>query len=71
MGIDVIAVAVAFIAMAALVVVLMRGKPLFHAGRQSVYFLAAAARACRVWCFNGGGQQFFLSREQLSHAGEK
>jgi hypothetical protein len=31
MGIDVIAVAVAFIAMAALVVVLMRGEPLFHA----------------------------------------
>jgi hypothetical protein len=47
MSIDVIAVAVAFIAMVALVAVLMRGEPLFHAGRQSVYFLASAARACR------------------------
>jgi hypothetical protein len=46
MRIDVIAVAVAFIAMGAPVVVSMRGEPLFHPGRQSVYFLAAAARAC-------------------------
>jgi hypothetical protein len=25
----------------------------------------------KAWSFNGGGQQFFVSREQLSHAGEK
>jgi hypothetical protein len=25
----------------------------------------------KAWSFNGGGQQFFVSREQLSHACEK
>jgi hypothetical protein len=71
MSIDAIAVAVAFIAMAASVVVLTGASPSFTLAGNRCIFWHPPRGMPKVWRFNGDGQQFLRSREQLSHAGEK